>query len=246
MRPQAPIYNNIYEICKDLNDKEMALFMRAYLDVQFLKVEPDSIKFNDRVLSILWKSIKNSLQTSIDGYINGVKNKQSSPFLGVYEDKEDNKNTPLDTPSHTPLEGGNSKLDNPPADKNKDKEQEQEQYKEKNIKKENSLLKNIPQSKKEIAKDFIAYRKEIKKPIKTSLALTKHLSNLDLCVSQSLGTYESLTQKMKEREWLTIEPSYLQGLHVQKNKQKQDMSDYLQSKGIALNNDYIDTEVMNE
>ncbi len=112
------------------------------------------------------------------------------------------------------------KCDTPIGEKCEDNNTREEYYKKnnikKNIKKENPLLKDFKDEDKKIAKEFIEYRKQIKHPVKTALAIKAHLRELQKCIDLGLGTCESLTQTMQEREWRTIKAEYLV-----KNKQPQ-------------------------
>ncbi len=63
-------YSSLDEVIQDLSDKQLALFIRALTDVQFLRVHIDSVSFTDKILSITWKAIKHSTNKQIEGYCN--------------------------------------------------------------------------------------------------------------------------------------------------------------------------------
>ncbi len=71
-------YASFYEVSKELNPKQFYEFNNAIFSVLFYEQHIDSISFDDKILTITWKSIKHSLQASIDGFCskNGI----------VYED----------------------------------------------------------------------------------------------------------------------------------------------------------------
>ena len=75
MRKAFNFYSSYFEIMNELDDKSIALFIKALTSVQFLKVHIDEIKFDDKILSIAWKSIKHSIQKQLEEYCdaNGLK-----------------------------------------------------------------------------------------------------------------------------------------------------------------------------
>jgi hypothetical protein len=61
-------YASFYEVSKELNQKQFYEFNNAIFSVMFYEQHIDGISFNDKMLNMLWLSIKHSLQASIDGY----------------------------------------------------------------------------------------------------------------------------------------------------------------------------------
>ena len=110
MRSQFTFYKSFDDVLEDLNDKQIAEYIKAMLDVQFLRVRVDEVNFSDKLLSIIWKSQKHSIQTSINGYLDSQKReKVKDPYYGCYD------------PKFTPYKGGTQQ------------EQEQEQDKRPNV-----------------------------------------------------------------------------------------------------------------
>jgi len=116
MRNQFTFYKSFDDVFEDLSDKQLAEYIKILLDVQFLRVKINDVKFKDKTLSIVWKSQKHSIQTSVDGYINsqkrdGVKN----PYYGIYEDE------------CNPYEGGRQGECNPYEGGHQQEEEEEEE-----------------------------------------------------------------------------------------------------------------------
>jgi len=63
-------YASFYEVSKELNPKQFYDFNNAIFSVLFYEQHIDDVSFDDKILSITWKSIKHSLQASIDGFCN--------------------------------------------------------------------------------------------------------------------------------------------------------------------------------
>jgi len=61
-------YASFYEVSKELDQKQFYEFNNAIFSVMFYEQHIDDVKFEDRMLSMLWLSIKHSLRSSIDGY----------------------------------------------------------------------------------------------------------------------------------------------------------------------------------
>ena len=67
-------YASFYEVSKELTLKQFYEFNNAIFSVLFYEQHIDEVSFDDRLLAITWKSIKHSLQASIDGFCskNGI------------------------------------------------------------------------------------------------------------------------------------------------------------------------------
>lgn len=95
MRNQFTFYKSFDDVIQELTDKQIATYMRTMLDVQFLRVKIEDVKFNDPILHIVWKSQKHSIETSIKGYLDSQKsNKIKNPYLGIYEENNPIQDTP--------------------------------------------------------------------------------------------------------------------------------------------------------
>lgn len=97
-------YLSFYEVSKDLTEKQFYQFNMAIFKVMFFDEHIDNITFDDKVLSLLWKSVKHSIEASIKGYCD----KKNIPYNDLF--------TPLSNPLDNPLsnnanEKGNKKLE---------------------------------------------------------------------------------------------------------------------------------------
>ena len=61
-------YASFYEVSKSLNQKQFYEFNNAIFSVMFYECHIDDVKFEDKMLMVLWISIKHSLRSSIEGY----------------------------------------------------------------------------------------------------------------------------------------------------------------------------------
>ena len=102
------------DVMQNLNDKQFLLLMRTILDVQFLRVKYEKVKFNDNILDLLWSSMKYNISSQVDGYLANF-SKNNNQFMGVYKESND------------PLDGEG----NDPWQEEQEQEQEQEKVKEK-------------------------------------------------------------------------------------------------------------------
>lgn len=86
MRSQFTFYKSFDDVLEDLNDKQIAEYLRKMLDVQFLRVRIDDVYFEDKLLSVIWKSQKHSIKSSINGYLDSQKREScKEPYLGCYD-----------------------------------------------------------------------------------------------------------------------------------------------------------------
>ncbi len=120
---------------------------------------------------------------------------------------------------------------------------------EKNIKKDSPTLIEQYKEKYEttdsfikILEDFIAYRKTIKKPIRTTQGLRAFAKNLKDIQSKGFSISVAI-ETMKDNEWHTVKPSYLEntqkqqthGGHKTKSEKRKEMFDkYNQQKQSKL------------
>ena len=103
MRNQFTFYKSFDDVLEDLNDKQIAEYIKKMLDVQFLRVKIDDVYFDDKLLSVIWKSQKHSIKSSISGYLDSQKrNGCKNPYLGCYDDDF----IPYEGGYEAPFEGG--------------------------------------------------------------------------------------------------------------------------------------------
>ena len=69
-------YYSFFEVSKELNQKQFYEFNMAIYKVMFFEVHIDNVTFSDTMLTILWKSVKHSVQASVKGYCD----KKSIPY----------------------------------------------------------------------------------------------------------------------------------------------------------------------
>ena len=74
-------YASFYDVSKDLNQKQFYEFNMAIFKVMFFEEHIDSIKFQDAMLNILWKSVKHSILSSVKGYCD----KKNIPYDTMFE-----------------------------------------------------------------------------------------------------------------------------------------------------------------
>ena len=84
-------YLSFYDVSKDLSEKQFYQFNMAIFKVMFFEEHIDNIAFEDKTLSILWKSVKHSIQASVKGYCD----KKNIPYDDIFE--------PLSNPLNNPL-----------------------------------------------------------------------------------------------------------------------------------------------
>jgi len=86
-RNQFTFYKSFDDVIEDMTNNQIAEYIKAMLDIQFLRIKLEDVKFNDKILNMIWKSQKHSIGTSIKGYLDSQKNnKVKNPYLGVYDD----------------------------------------------------------------------------------------------------------------------------------------------------------------
>lgn len=159
MRSQFTFYKSFDDVIEDMTDKQIVEYVKSLLDVQFLRKRISEISFDDKLLSMVWKSQKHSITSSIDGYLNSQKKEGvTNPYFGAYA-------TPSEggffTPSNDPYEGGRQQ------EEEKGKEEVKVKGKEKG-KGERAISpithENLPIDYKFI-QSFIDNRKKLKKPM---------------------------------------------------------------------------------
>lgn len=73
------------DVMQNLNDKQFLQLMRTILDVQFLRIKYENVKFNDNLLNLLWSSMKYNISSQVDGYLANY-SKNNNQFMGVYDE----------------------------------------------------------------------------------------------------------------------------------------------------------------
>lgn len=144
-------YRSFYEVSKDLDEKQFYQFNMAIYKVMFFEENIEKISFEDKILSLLWKSISISLKSSLDGYCSKKKIDYNTLFM--------DNNSPLSNPLVKGVEKNNLPLNNKEKGKGKGKGKEKEKGKEKvatKVASSNELL-NITKSMQDAMKleDFL-------------------------------------------------------------------------------------------
>ena len=117
MRQAFSFYKSFDDTFEALNDSQTLILFKTIRDVQFLRVNIFDVKFEDNLLTVLWQSIKFSLEKSIKGYLDSQLNsKVKKPYFGCYYPYNGNLN-----PLHTPSEGVSQQC------KEKEEEEEKEE-----------------------------------------------------------------------------------------------------------------------
>lgn len=164
-RNQFTFYKSFDDVCNNLSDAQLAIYIRAILDVQFLRIKVEDVGFKDPLLSMAWLSQKHSITTSIKGYLDSQSSERvKNPYLGVYSD-----------PLRTPSEGGDNApcLGVPQQEQDKGQVKEQDKDKDKDKGQEVALTSSFADKEniKQAFDDYNALAKKIGLPI--ALKLTK-------------------------------------------------------------------------
>lgn len=69
-------YYSFFEVSKELNQKQFYEFNMAIYKVMFFEIHINDVSFKDQLLTILWKSVKHSIEASVQGYCT----KKSIPY----------------------------------------------------------------------------------------------------------------------------------------------------------------------
>lgn len=77
-------YRSFYDVYKELNEKQAKEFMDNLLAVEFLEKSIDEVVFKDKICSIVWSSIKHSIEAQIKGYAykTGFSLENDTPIIG--------------------------------------------------------------------------------------------------------------------------------------------------------------------
>lgn len=145
-RNQFTFYKSFDDTFEALNDEQTVMLFKALRDVQFLRMNVESITFDDSMLNLVWASTKHSLKTSIKGYLDSqLSGKVKTPYLGCYkgyDGTQDPFSSPFFTPFYTPYEGGRQQVKGKGEDKEEVKEKEQVQVQVKEQEGENEIKKS--------------------------------------------------------------------------------------------------------
>lgn len=74
-------YASFYDVSKELNQKQFYEFNMAIFSVMFFEEDIDNISFDDKMLSLLWKSVKHSIDSSIKGFCS----KKDIPYEDIFK-----------------------------------------------------------------------------------------------------------------------------------------------------------------
>ena len=77
-------YRSFYDVYKELNEKQAKEFIDNLLAVEFLEKSIDDVVFKDKICSIVWSSIKHSVEAQIKGYAHktGLSLENNDPTVG--------------------------------------------------------------------------------------------------------------------------------------------------------------------
>jgi len=217
MRKGFNFYLSYYEIMDELDDVSIPLFIKSLMNVQFMKVHIDDITFDDKISSMAWKSIKQSIRKQLEGYCSAENIKYSSLFdampvppivppegampvphiqvqgevQGEVQVQVDN-NAPLRSAIHT------------------DNKQKQKRTK---LKSNEQWVSYINETYEDdainYAIDFISYREQISEPIKTAQAISLYMNEV-INIHEKFGSsmLNREIDRMKAGAWKTLYPEY--------------------------------------
>ena len=85
MRKAFNFYRSFYDVYRELNEKQAKEFMDNLLAVEFLEKSIDEVVFKDKICSIVWSSIKHSIDAQIKGYAHktGLSLENDTPTVGA-------------------------------------------------------------------------------------------------------------------------------------------------------------------
>ena len=84
-------YYSFYDVSKELTDKQFRLFNMAIFEVMFFEKHINHVEFKDVMLVVVWKSIKHSLKSSLDGYCGKKKIDYDTLFTPLAKGAEESK-----------------------------------------------------------------------------------------------------------------------------------------------------------
>lgn len=185
-------YLSFYEVSKDLTEKQFYQFNMAIFKVMFFDEHIDNINFDDKVLSLLWKSIKHSVEASIKGYCD----KKNIPYDDLFDPLANPLNDNIKEKEKLEMNNGKEEFSFS-LSKLTQYENVSNEYKEK-LKEEIEKL-NLSLSYEDfvdslIAKGYkyknflIAYSNWCKKDFNKS---SSKQSYIDRCINESARTYEA-------------------------------------------------------
>ena len=162
------------DVMQNLNDKQFLQLMKTILDVQFLRVKYEKVKFNDSILDLLWSSMKYNISSQVDGYLANF-SKNNNQFMGVYKESND----PLDGEGNDPWQ--------------EEQEQEQEQEQEKGKVKEKEQIKEYL-SEKDFTLSKLTSYDNLSATYKEKLEefLNRYIEDLELKILNANGNKKTL------------------------------------------------------
>ena len=182
MRKAFNFYASYYAVFEDLTDAQIGQLMRELTQVQFLDKHIDEVKFKDKIVSIVWKSIKHSVLEQIKGYCSkrsiAYESVLPDPMLGVGETSPD------------------------PTLQGEEKEKEKGKGKEEGEYTHNDLT--LEQIEK-----IVKYRKSIKAPLKTQRGFNGLAKNILFVMEKKQMLFDEVLELMAVREWKSIQLDWI-------------------------------------
>ena len=177
-------YRSYYDSLNMLNDKQYVEFSKALNSVMFFDAHIDNIQFKDKMLMILWASVKHSLRQSIDGFLskNKIQYNQaiSTPCQGGHQ-----------APAQAPCQQGEGEGE----EQGKGKEEVEQAGATSAL--DYSSWPNLPSD--QVMKDWLAHRKKLKASV-SQTAITRLGKKLHKAREQGYTVDDCLGECI-ERAW---------------------------------------------
>lgn len=144
-------YLSFYETADDLTNAQLGELMRYICDVEFLRVHIDSVDPKDKIVRLIWKTIRESIRQQVKGYSDKTRTPYDDNFTPLAKGCDNLSVTPC---QHGDGDGHGNGHGNGDGDVHENGE----------------LPKGVE---KKVWEDFEQHRKEIRKPL-TKLSRTKN------------------------------------------------------------------------
>lgn len=181
------IYKSFYDPIKSLSDKQLGRLFRALFDYQI-----EGSTQVDADIQMAFAFFKNQMEIDERKYHKIVERNKQNGSKGGRPPKEENPNNP-----NNPV----GFLEPKKADKEKDKEKD---LIKKNTKKKDFDLSFVDIVFLPIVRDFIEYRKELKKPFKTDTGIKQFYKELVTLSGNNYQKAQKLVDHAKGKEWLRV------------------------------------------
>ena len=221
MRKAFNFYASYDDTLQELSTIQYVQFMKALLDVQFLRKHIDKITFKDKMVGLLWKANKHSIKKQLEGYCVAKKIAYNSLFIDVLS---------------TPPKGtkGGTKVQEQGQVKGQEKEEGEGglnaslrfatlsliSTKDNNTHKPREVYQLLQQDKRfsdkevlELATKFVKYRDEMysatkdkKYAIRTTRAIIGFMNELS-----ETNDYDKAFGLMEDNEWATFKREWVKG-----------------------------------